>query len=799
MRAGRQLYRLEYLCSMFETRSRWAAARRSDPTTILAMVQQRLSTLRACDVVAPSGSPALATGRGAGDGPVTESLPRRGPSPSKHGSAFLSFVGQVAELAKILTGASGSAIAFRGEEGTTCLARSGEGAPPLGAPVDVGSGISKQCLDSGIPLYSEDIATDGRVDPEISQAGGIRAIAVVPIFVDGDISGILEVFSRVPSTFTELHLNRLQQLANSVGSAASIPSEDPTCDSNAEVGFDVRPDIPLDVTFLIAREPRYRVFFRNLADAVSLRSPALLADSSRQMDGWSDVFVDTHVPWKRFMQSVFLHIMMVGMLAGLSRIWPRELSFSPPLLRDAHITYYPLSKSFPARESRPSAHPRPHDTSAHQEVLRSGHDREPGVASVTPSKIDREKIDALITPLPAMPMSAISRFRQLHLPNPSVIGPPPELSGGSGLRTMNVPRATVVPPSPDIRGSVMRATLIDRRQLGGGTAGTANTSIVPPPPSLNDQVVYKAKVVVRGISGQVVGPPPPIETEGRLGAAARAISASSGVLQVVPPPPSLAGAGNSVGGGRRNFLVAGGSQVVPPAPSMENSAMENGGNVGGGRGIGGLDHGASQVVPPPPSIPGLAGGDSGVGGRVGSPVGAGPEGALPPASVDGRGNPNPGDGRVAKDAPPSLAPAVPETGNERLRPIYRDVQLRVISFVWAPPRSSYFSNFEVFLAEKLLSKGESQIIKLVYVFLPYQRRLSEYGFDASKIRMLRVTRDATCDEGFMDMVWSGGENSRTGSQHSAGAPASPSTNRPDALPCYRTTADDYRHAVSRSR
>ena len=134
-----------------------------------------------------------------------------------------------------------------------------------------------------------------------------------------------------------------------------------------------------------------------------------------------------------------------------------------------------------------------------------------------------------------------------------------------------------------------------------------------------------------------------------------------------------------------------------------------------------------------------------------------------------------------------------------MHPIFQDVQLRVIGLVWAPARSSYFSNFEVFIAEKWLNKDEPQFIKLVYVFLPYQRRLSEDGFDNLKIRKLRVTRDPTCDESLMQMAWPKEENDPAGSHHSGDVLASRILDRNNVLPCYRTTADDYRRAVSRSR
>ena len=149
--------------------------------------------------------------------------------------------------------------------------------------------------------------------------------------------------------------------------------------------------------------------------------------------------------------------------------------------------------------------------------------------------------------------------------------------------------------------------------------------------------------------------------------------------------------------------------------------------------------------------------------------------------------------RIAEDATNS---SQSEASGERIHPALQELPLRVIGLVWAPSRSSYFSNFEVFFAEEVLKKGEPQLVKLVYVFLPYQRRLSEYGFNESKIRRLRVTRDSTCDESLMQMTWPEGEN---GSQHSGDALATTSTDRNNLLPCYRTTADDYQRAALRNR
>jgi len=750
----------------------------------------------------------------AGDGLIAELLPFPRPDLSTHDSDFQSLVSKVVELARILTGASGSAIAFRGEQGTICRARSGEGAPPLGAPVDTTSGISKQCLDSGTPLRCEDIATDGRVDPEISQAVGIRAVAIVPIYIDGDISGILEVFSDAPGVFTDQHLKTLQQLARWVGSAANMPSEEPVCGSNVDVQLNGH----LDITLLIALEPAYRAFFGNLTDIVSLRSSARLAGSPSQTHGWNDVLVESHIPWKRFIESVFLHVVVVGMLSGLSKIWPRGLLVSPPPLREAHVTYYPFSQSFPAQESSPPAvHSMRQHTSAPQEVIKAGRDREPLVARAA----DGQKIDALTTPPPAMPLSAISpppkldlgaavlppppnikraEARDFHLPDVSVVAPVPDLASSSGIRRLNAPSAAVVPPSPDVRGSMKSAGLIDAAHPGGRSARAADISIVPPPPSLNDHAAFThgATGAISNAGAQVVAPPPSVQSGTDLDGRGGAISLEGGISQVVPPPPSLVGAGNSVEGGRgrANSLADGGSQVVPPAPSMQN-----GGNYGGGGQTRSLGQADAQVVPPPPSVQLGAGGNSGAAGRErdSSLAGARAEDLLPPApQSDGNSKPGGklGGTTVAKDASTS---SVPETGGKRKHPIFQDVQLRVISLTWAPSRSSYFSSFEVFIAEKWQNKKESEFIKLVYEFLPYQQRLSEYGLQDLKVRRLRVTRDSTCDESLMQMAWPEGENGPVGSPHSGDGLASTSADRNNALPCYRTTADDYRRAVSRSR
>jgi hypothetical protein len=148
----------------------------------------------------------------------------------------------------------------------------------------------------------------------------------------------------------------------------------------------------------------------------------------------------------------------------------------------------------------------------------------------------------------------------------------------------------------------------------------------------------------------------------------------------------------------------------------------------------------------------------------------------------------PGASPIIDNARPK-AEKIPDAGTE-------EMPLRVIGMAMALPTSSFFSNYEVYIAERRLRKDVTQLIKLVYVSLPYQRRLSEYGVDNSKIFKLLVSRDRSCDESLMQMTWPE-TDPHPDTQNAADNPALSSDDRKSMLPCYRTTADDYRKALSR--
>jgi hypothetical protein len=143
----------------------------------------------------------------------------------------------------------------------------------------------------------------------------------------------------------------------------------------------------------------------------------------------------------------------------------------------------------------------------------------------------------------------------------------------------------------------------------------------------------------------------------------------------------------------------------------------------------------------------------------------------------------------------AVAPQPPGPVDDPAGRIIPDLPVRVLGIALTLPSSSFFSNYEVFLAERQNARNESQIIKLVFESRPTQRRLSEYGVKDSKIVKLRVKRDPTCDETAAQMTGAHLSELLNGSPEGA----QHATDANTVLPCYRTTADDYQKMLSKKR
>ena len=120
--------------------------------------------------------------------------------------------------AQTLLRASGCALALSDMAPgfMVCRASAGPDAPPVGARLQVGSGLSGECVKTGKLLRCDDAESDSRVDRDSCRALGIRSILAAPVRVGEKSLGILEVFSPQPDAFEEDDGKVVQRLAETV-------------------------------------------------------------------------------------------------------------------------------------------------------------------------------------------------------------------------------------------------------------------------------------------------------------------------------------------------------------------------------------------------------------------------------------------------------------------------------------------------------------------------------------------------------------------------------------------------------
>jgi hypothetical protein len=136
----------------------------------------------------------------------------------------------IADRALTFTRASGAAIALAEKSSNgeiLCRGRAGSDAPPLGTRLDLGPSFSGECFRTGKLLRCEDSETDLLVDRESCELLGIRSMIAVPVYNEGAVVGLLEVFSPQPRAFIandDMVLQRLaEMIASAIRNATSAP------------------------------------------------------------------------------------------------------------------------------------------------------------------------------------------------------------------------------------------------------------------------------------------------------------------------------------------------------------------------------------------------------------------------------------------------------------------------------------------------------------------------------------------------------------------------------------------------
>jgi hypothetical protein len=136
----------------------------------------------------------------------------------------------IAERVQGFTQATGAAIAISDGSDMVCRAKAGSDAPGLGSRLQVGSGFSGACVRTGKLLHCEDSEEDPRVDRESCRFLGIRSMLAAPVHLEGQVVGLLEIFSPVPRAFEPSHhvvMERLSEAVSTVVQRSRTPARAP--------------------------------------------------------------------------------------------------------------------------------------------------------------------------------------------------------------------------------------------------------------------------------------------------------------------------------------------------------------------------------------------------------------------------------------------------------------------------------------------------------------------------------------------------------------------------------------------
>jgi hypothetical protein len=84
-----------------------------------------------------------------------------------------------------------------------CCTTCGTDTPGLGSPINTSSGLTGECIRAARTMLCSETRQDPRVNRSVCEELGIRSILAQPVVVNGQVVGLLEVFSPQPNLFTE--------------------------------------------------------------------------------------------------------------------------------------------------------------------------------------------------------------------------------------------------------------------------------------------------------------------------------------------------------------------------------------------------------------------------------------------------------------------------------------------------------------------------------------------------------------------------------------------------------------------
>ena len=179
----------------------------------------------------------------------------------------------IVERARGLTRADGAAVAIGDSKLMTCRASSGS-APPIGAALLPESGLSGECVRTGMTVRCEDTELDPRVDREACRCLQLGSAVVVPLFTRGNISGVVEIFYASPRGFEGRDVLTLRRIADLISATVCAP-------------VPRQPDTPARACTAVAAHPP-----RNLEPVHVIAPARVISPTTRVTSGAQKVVCD---------------------------------------------------------------------------------------------------------------------------------------------------------------------------------------------------------------------------------------------------------------------------------------------------------------------------------------------------------------------------------------------------------------------------------------------------------------------------------------------------------------------------
>ncbi len=302
---------------------------------------------------------------------------------------------------------------------------------------------------------------------------------------------------------------------------------------------------------LVELPSRRSIFFSNLRDFFWPRRLPPLELQSAPAAFWHDVFVAHGFPWDGLVQSGACHLIVLGILIGLSRLMALQPRVETrPTFRRSEVIYYQPSEYLPPLDTRSASAATPQKADpelAPQPIISvpaEADNREQTI--VTPPNVKlKQKValpnivswsDAHQKPqlaIPAAPLTPASEIKRLAPKlTESVVAPPTDAAHVSDRRNSHVLQNSIVAPPPDVRAA-------QNSSFQG-----MQPSAIAPPPAL-DAASSRPIGDMNIAQSAVIAPAPQLPVTAQRSAGAGGIAGLQPTPQVVAPPPSVASAGSS--------------------------------------------------------------------------------------------------------------------------------------------------------------------------------------------------------------------------------------------------------------